>query len=464
MPSRSTQSTTKKTAKTSRYFTRQTKKTSPKSDTGLHLNLNLNVRSEDGVKTYADETGAGQEEGEIDSDDLAKGRGSIDVHHTSTSFSVEDLQHATGRVIKGVQGGEHDAVPAVQASLETCDAQDGISRHDMNTRARRPNTEPPTSPQKEQQKKQKPQKPKHSSPRKQPPKLSPYFPKPLPLIEASCLPFPPISAPSFGLIQEQLASSPFKLLIATIFLNRTRGPVAIPVLFKLFAQYPTIPKMACANHEDIVNIIRGLGFQNQRATKFIAIAQTWLKCPPAKGRRYRKLNYPCKRDGANVGPDEVVSDEDEGEGDQRVAWEIAHLPGVGAYAIDSWRIFCRDRLRYSSCYDEGGREEGNMSTSSSNVYEPEWKRVLPQDKELRAYLSWMWLKEGWVWNCENGQRTKANSEMMQRAEKGGVAFEGVDGHLVLMNMMTAKEEEEEEEEEEEGKGWIKRAGFSLDCS
>lgn len=302
-------------------------------------------------------------------------------------------------------------------------------------------------PQQEQPQKR----PRSSSPRKQPPKLSPYFPKPLPLIETSCLPFPPISAPTFGLIQEQLSLSPFRLLIATIFLNRTRGPVAIPVLFKLFDLHPTIEDMARANHDDIVSIIRGLGFQNQRATKFIALAQKWLQSPPERGKRYRKLNYPLKRDGADVAPDEVVRDEadqgGDGKCDTRVAWEIAHLPGVGAYAIDSWRIFCRDHLRFGS---------SPSATSGDVCYEPEWKRVLPQDKELRAYLSWKWLREGWIWNCENGTRTKADAEMMKRAEKGGVAFEGGDGHLVVMNIQASSTGVH-------GLQDVRKAGFSLDC-
>lgn len=295
------------------------------------------------------------------------------------------------------------------------------------------------------------------SPRKQPPKLSPYFPKPLPLIETSCLPFPPISAPTFGLIQEQLSLSPFRLLIATIFLNRTRGPVAIPVLFKLFSLYPTIEDMASADHEDIVSIIRGLGFQNQRATKFIALARKWLQSPPERGKRYRKLNYPVKRDGADVAPDEVVPDEadrgGDGQCDTRVAWEIAHLPGVGAYAIDSWRIFCRDHLRF-------GRFPSSSSSTvadEQDCYEPEWKRVLPHDKELRAYLSWKWLQEGWVWNCENGSRTKADVEMMKRAEKGGVAFEGGDGHLIVLDIQASSTGVH-------GLQDIRKAGLSLDLS
>lgn len=252
--------------------------------------------------------------------------------------------------------------------------------------------------------------------RKKPPKVSPYFPKATGDTE-SCLPFPPISVESFGLIQEQLAHDPFRLLLATIFLNRTRGGVAIPVLFRLFERYPTIESMAAADLVDVVDMIHCLGFQNQRAKKCIELAKTWLVAPPEKGKRYRKLHYPKKGDGRDVGAEECIDDDD-----PRVAWEIAHLPGVGAYAIDSWRIFCRDRLRgVASDWKGNGAEEGFI---------PEWKRVLPMDKELRAYLTWMWLKEGWVWDRETGERTRASEKMMRAAKKGGLAYEQ-DGNWVL---------------------------------
>jgi hypothetical protein len=164
-------------------------------------------------------------------------------------------------------------------------------------------------------------------------------------------------------------------------------------------------------------MIHCLGFQNQRAKKCIALAQTWLAAPPVKGKRYRKLHYPNKRDGRDVGPNECVSD-----GDPRVAWEISHLPGVGAYAIDSWRIFCRDELRGLTTDRKGsGTEEG---------FNPEWKSVHPMDKELRAYLTWMWLKEGWAWDRETGQRRLASAKVMRAARRGGVAHEE-EGHWVL---------------------------------
>ncbi|KAJ6120461.1 hypothetical protein N7523_004741 [Penicillium sp. IBT 18751x] len=260
-----------------------------------------------------------------------------------------------------------------------------------------------------------PETPRLSRPRL--PTVSPYFPY-LSGDPESCLPFPPIDAPSFGLIQEQLAHDPFKLIIATIFLNRTRGGVALPILFKVFARYPTIDAMAIANPSELVSMIHCLGFQNQRARKCIAIAQIWQVSPPVKNKRYRKLHYPRKLDGRDVGPLECADDED-----HRVAWEIAHLPGVGAYSLDSWRIFCRDALR-------GLAMDWTGTGATTDGFVPEWKSVLPQDTELRAYLTWMWLKEGWIWDHHTGDLTPASEKMMRAAQKGGVAHEQ-DGNWIL---------------------------------
>ena len=131
-----------------------------------------------------------------------------------------------------------------------------------------------------------------------------------------------------------------------------------------------------------------------------------------RGKRYKKQNYPLKGDGRGVANDEVLDDDDE-----RVAWEISHLPGLGPYSHDSWRMFCRDELR--------GVAKGwnGDDAADPDVFEPEWKRVIPLDKELRAWLTWMWLKEGWVWNKETGHRTKAGEDLMKMANGGGIVIE-----------------------------------------
>lgn len=441
---KTTTNAVRKTARTSAYFTRS--KTSKKKK--QQLLLQKENRDDDTQKNEGEEEeeGGKDEQARIvtgwgfpleDADALAQARGddydedveeeverSADAELADNKIltecflqiSVEDTVVATQNNPDNGLDASNESTHSAALSTDVTDAQNIKTKRSKSTSPRKKPPPPPPPP----------------------PKLSPYFPKPLPLVDASCLPFPPISAPSFGLVQEQLSHQPFRLLIATIFLNRTRGPVAIPVLFQLFAKYPTITAMADANHADIVGLIRNLGFQNQRATKFIALARTWLSNPPQKGRRYRKLHYPCRKDGADIGADEVV-----GQDDARVGWEIAHLPGVGAYAIDSWRIFCRDFL---------------LADEAAPATQEEWKRVVPQDKELRAYLTWMWLKEGWLWDPETGHKTRADAGMMERAEKGGVAYEAPNGNWVLEAL------ENNENNQNNVQVAVRRAGFSLDYS
>ena len=69
---------------------------------------------------------------------------------------------------------------------------------------------------------------------------SDYFkPSPVPSRKSQLAPhwLPPKSP--FNLIQESLFHDPWKLLIATIFLNRTSGGKAIPVMWDFFKRYPT---------------------------------------------------------------------------------------------------------------------------------------------------------------------------------------------------------------------------------
>ena len=199
----------------------------------------------------------------------------------------------------------------------------------------------------------------------------------------------------------------------------------MPIFYTLMEKYPTPRDLANARVEDVVEVIRCLGFQNQRARKCESMARVWVECPPVRVRRWAKRDYPRKGDGRGMKRDEWLGDEgEEGavSGDGVVAaWEISHLPGLGAYAHDSRRMFCRDKLRglaegwngegakptapaTKQDVDEGLTADLNgdeqqcepLPTESEEKYipfEPEWKRVLPTDKELRAWLTWM-LAEG----------------------------------------------------------------------
>lgn len=227
----------------------------------------------------------------------------------------------------------------------------------------------------------------------------------------SCLPFPSLRARNFGLIQEQISDDPFQLVLAVTLLNCTKATVALPVFFSLVEKYPTPTVLAAAPLDEIVAMTQHLGFQNVRAKTLHGIAQTWLDAPPMKGRRYRTMHYPNPGDGKTIKPGEVLDDDDLRSG----AFEIAHIHGVGPYAFDSWRIFCRDRLRgLADNWDGEGADED---------FEPEWMRVLPKDKELRVFLRWKWLKKGVLWNCMTGEAGDASEDLIAAAEKDDFLWE-----------------------------------------
>lgn len=245
------------------------------------------------------------------------------------------------------------------------------------------------------------------------PKKSPRSPGGL----VSCIPFPPLSSPSFGLLQERLCHDPLRLLIGVTFLIRTYGKSSIPIYYKLVELFPTATDLANADKDVIVELTRHLGLQSVRADTYIRYAKTFLEDPPVKGKRYRVENYPTKNAHADIKKGEVLSDEDMREG----AWEIGHLT-KGPYAIDSWRIFCRDELR-------GLAKGWNGEDAENEGFQPEWMRVLPKDKELRAFLRWCWLREGWVWDAETGEKEVAGKELVQAVNDGQVVWEwqGKDG-------------------------------------
>ena len=266
--------------------------------------------------------------------------------------------------------------------------------------------------------------------RKQYPKTSPYFPTPPkpPHKQISCIPFPPLSSTRFGLVQESLASHPFHLLIAVIFLNKTRGAVAMPVFYTFIARFPDPASLAAAEQTVVVSYFQNLGLQNQRAKKCIALAKAWLEHPPVRGKRWRRLHYPMLGNGKDIkSSEEPIADEEE---DARMAWEVGHLPGIGAYGIDSWRIFCRDDLRGlgPSVLPElgDGGEEARKMIEEEEI-KREWTRVVPTDKELRAYLRWRWLRLGWEWDPKTGERRRAEEKVVREAESGGVIYEGEGG-------------------------------------
>ena len=268
---------------------------------------------------------------------------------------------------------------------------------------------------------------KHSTPRRPTTKTkSHYFPKRANPVRLKCsvIPFPPLSSTSFGLFQERLHTTPFWLLIAAHFLNKTKGVAALPAFYDLMTAFPTPEALAAAEEQQILPFFARLGLQNRRSSAILSFARTWLLQKPEKGKRYRKLNYPSKGDGKDIAlAEESISDDD-----PRVAWEVAHLPTVGAYALDSWRIFCRDALRNPASTNTisgppilEDRWDGNAERQSG--LSAEWTRVMPTDKELRAYLKWRWMRLGWDWDWNTGGRKELSNQKWVSSMDGGIVIE-----------------------------------------
>ncbi|GFO15651.1 methyl-cpg-binding domain protein 4 [Plakobranchus ocellatus] len=134
------------------------------------------------------------------------------------------------------------------------------------------------------------------------PAFSKYFKKPglaRPKLKRDSSWVPPKSP--FFLVQESLFHDPWKLLVATIFLNKTSGRQAIPTLWKFLNHWPT-PELACqAEEEDMADVLFPIGLNYTRAHTIKRFSEEFLT---------KKWTYPIE------------------------------LHGIGKYGNDSYRIFC----------------------------------------------------------------------------------------------------------------------------
>ncbi|XP_058244718.1 methyl-CpG-binding domain protein 4 isoform X1 [Hemibagrus wyckioides] len=105
----------------------------------------------------------------------------------------------------------------------------------------------------------------------------------------------------FNLVQETLFHDPWKLLVATIFLNRTSGKLAIPMLWQFFERYPSAEVTRSSDWKPLADLMQPLGLNSLRAKTLIRFSDEFL----TKSWRY---------------PEELY--------------------GIGKYGNDSYRIFC----------------------------------------------------------------------------------------------------------------------------
>lgn len=110
----------------------------------------------------------------------------------------------------------------------------------------------------------------------------------------------------FNLVQETLFHDPWKLLVATVFLNRTSGKMAIPVLWQFFELYPSAEVTRASDWRPLSVLLQPLGLSTLRAKTLIRFSEEYLS---------KSWRYPIE------------------------------LHGIGKYGNDSYRIFCVEEWR-----------------------------------------------------------------------------------------------------------------------
>ncbi|KAK2899114.1 hypothetical protein QQF64_031422 [Cirrhinus molitorella] len=110
----------------------------------------------------------------------------------------------------------------------------------------------------------------------------------------------------FNLVQETLFHDPWKLLVATIFLNKTSGKMAIPVLWEFFELYPSAEVTRASDWRPLALLLQPLGLSTLRAKTLIRFSDEYLS---------KSWRYPIE------------------------------LHGIGKYGNDSYRIFCVEEWR-----------------------------------------------------------------------------------------------------------------------
>ena len=138
----------------------------------------------------------------------------------------------------------------------------------------------------------------------------------------------------YNLVQEILFHDPWKLLVATIFLHKTSGNVAIPMLWKFFELCPTPEITRKTSPKSISDMLHPLGLNNKRAKILIRFSNEYIK---------KDWRYPSE------------------------------LYGIGKYGNDSYRIFCVNEWRLVKPRDHmlnlyhSWLSETFMLTSSKNL-------------------------------------------------------------------------------------------------
>lgn len=108
--------------------------------------------------------------------------------------------------------------------------------------------------------------------------------------------------------QMKFKNLPWRVVVLSMLLNRTRGDKAEPVAVELFKRWPTEHALSNADPKELEDLLRPLGLQRQRSRHLRLLSARWSACGPPENRDALLL-----------------------------------MPGAGEYVADAWEIICRGR-------------------------------------------------------------------------------------------------------------------------
>ncbi len=109
--------------------------------------------------------------------------------------------------------------------------------------------------------------------------------------------------------QEELVEDPWQMLVVCQMLNQTSWKQVDACRPLFFDKWPTAHELVRAEHAEISQTIRSLGFYNRRAKTLLAFSRAWLSAIST---------YSPKEIPISI---------------------LEKMPGLGKYALDSWKIF-----------------------------------------------------------------------------------------------------------------------------
>lgn len=153
--------------------------------------------------------------------------------------------------------------------------------------------------------------------------------------------------------QEEYRDDPWKMLMVCFMLNQTHHRQVDEVREHFFNKYNTAQRLIEGNDEEIIRLIKPLGFYNKRLKAWKEFSYQWLELV----EQYKNPIYiPAEK--------------------------LIGLKGVGKYALDSWRIF--------QCFDYEVEPEDNVLNFYVEWARTEKERVLREQgtpKPMTVYYA-----------------------------------------------------------------------------